>query len=72
MVWRTYRPSLNETDYIDLIVTKFTPTEVDFHFGPFYTANQPEFALNNGDVVQVAVNGASLNIHVRYGTPVTN
>jgi hypothetical protein len=62
-----YRPNLNETDCIDLVVTKFTPTEVDFHFGPFYTRFYPKFSLDAGAAVTVVVNQASANATVRYG-----
>jgi len=62
-----YRPSLNETDCIDLVVTKFTSTEVDFHFGPFYTRFYPKFSLDAGATAAVVVNGASANATVKYG-----
>src|SRR5262249_41472420 len=39
-----YRPSVNEIDCLDLVVTRFTPTEVDFHFGPFYRSVYPKFS----------------------------
>jgi hypothetical protein len=52
-------------------VTKFTPTEVDFHFGPPYSSFYPKFSLNDGDQVQVALNGAAKTVHVKYGAPVT-
>jgi hypothetical protein len=67
-----YRPSLNETDCIDLVVTKFTATEVDFHFGPFYAQNHAQFSLDNGDEVEVAVNGATKTVHVKYGATVSS
>jgi hypothetical protein len=66
-----YRPSLNETDCLDLVVTKFTPTEVDFHFGTFYTKYHAQFSLNDGDAVEVGVNGAVKSVHVKYGATVT-
>jgi hypothetical protein len=66
-----YRPSLNETDCIDLVVTKFTATEVDFHFGPFYAKNSSQFSLNDGDEVQVAVNGATRTVHAKFGSTVS-
>ena len=62
-----YRPSLPELDCIDLVVTKFTSTEVGFHFGPFYAQNYTKFALNPGDVVRVVINGASITVPVKYG-----
>jgi hypothetical protein len=67
-----YRPSLNETDCLDLVVTKFTPTEVDFHFGPFYTQNHTQFSLDDGDVVELGVNGAAKTVHVKYGATATS
>lgn len=67
-----YRPNLNETDCIDLVVTKFTRGEVAFLFGPFYTTYHAKFSLNNGDEVQAAVNGAAKNVHVKYGATVTS
>jgi len=66
-----YRPSLNETDCLDLVVTKFTPTEVAFHFGPFYTKYPAQFSLDDGDAVEVGVNGAVKSVHVKYGATVT-
>jgi hypothetical protein len=61
-----YRPDLNELDCLDLVVTKFTATEVDFHFGPFYAQNNAKFAFNPGDPVRVVVNGASKSAVVKY------
>jgi hypothetical protein len=61
-----YRPELNETDCVDLIVTKFTPTEVEFHFGPFYTRYYPQFALTPGLQVQLQVNSATYTTTVEY------
>ena len=61
-----YRPSLNETDCLDLVVTKFTSTEIDFRFGPFYTTYYPKFALTAGLPVTVVVNGATANATVKY------
>jgi hypothetical protein len=61
-----YRPSLNETDCLDLVVTKFTSTEVHFHFGPFYTKFYPQFSLAAGLQVTVVVNGARFNTTVTY------
>ncbi|HEV2427035.1 MAG TPA: hypothetical protein VGS61_02310 [Acidimicrobiales bacterium] len=62
-----YRPSLNETDCIDLVVTTFTSTEVVFHFGTFYTSQYPKFSLSSGTPVEVGVNGATLPATVSYG-----
>ena len=67
-----YRPSLGELDCIDIVATKFTSTQVDFHFGPFYAQNYQQFALNPGDVLQFVVNGASRTVHVKYGATVTS
>ena len=60
------RPAFSEVDCLDLVVTRFTQTEVDFHFGPFYKSAYPQFALAPGLHVQVAVNGATANAVVRY------
>jgi hypothetical protein len=67
-----YRPELGENDCLDLVVTKFTPTEVAFHFGPFYTKFHSNFSLDNGDAAEVSVNGAVKDVHVKYGTTVSN
>jgi hypothetical protein len=56
-----------ENDCVDLVVTKFTPNEVDFHFGPFYTANTAKFNVTNGDHAAVWINGAQKTVHVAYG-----
>jgi hypothetical protein len=62
-----YRPTVNETDCIDLVVTKFTPTEVEFHLGPLYTQSYPKFDLATGSRVEINVNGASYATTVSYG-----
>jgi hypothetical protein len=67
-----YRPELGENDCLDLVVTKFTPTEVAFHFGPFYTKFHSNFSLDSGDAVEVDVNGAVLDVHVKYGASVSS
>ncbi len=67
-----YRPSLNETDCIDLVVTRFTATEVAFRLGPFYAKYHAQFSLDDGDEVQVAVNGAVRTVHVKYGATVSS
>jgi hypothetical protein len=67
-----YDPSTGETDCVDLVVTKFTPSEVDFHLGPFYSAYHSKFSINDGDVVQIAVNGAEKTAHVKYGATTTS
>lgn len=61
-----YRPSVNEIDCLDLVVTKFTADEVDFHFGPFYSSAYPKFALAPGLQVQAAVNGVTYTTTVKY------
>jgi hypothetical protein len=69
--WSGGRARPGETDCIDLVVTKFTPTEVDFHFGPFYAQNAVHFPLNEGDEVQVVINGATKTVHVKRGATAT-
>ena len=54
------------TDCIDLVVTKFTSTEVDFPLRPLYTKYRSRFSLNAGEAVKVVVNGASLSSSVKY------
>ena len=61
-----YRPALNETDCIDIVTTKFTQSEVQFHFGVFYTSTYPKFALTSGSKVEIAVNGATFSTTVKY------
>ena len=56
------RPTANETDCIDLVVTKFTPTEVSFHFGPFYAKYASKFPLAPGDQLQIVVNGETKTV----------
>ncbi len=65
-----YRPTLNELDCIGLIVTKFTPTEVDFRPGSGYQQFSPKYRINDGDALEIAINGASKTVHVKYGTAV--
>ena len=67
-----YRPTVNELDCIGLIVTKFTPTEVDFRPGSGYQQFSPKYQINDGDAIEVAVNGASKTVHVKYGTAVSS
>jgi hypothetical protein len=66
-----HRADLHEIDCIDLVVTEFTPTEVRFHFGPFYAKNFAHFPLENGDGVEVGVNGAVKAVHVKLGGTAT-
>jgi hypothetical protein len=61
-----YRPELNEIDCLDLVVTKFTPTEVEFHFGPFYRSVYPKFSLAPGTQVTIGVNEALAEVSVNY------
>lgn len=61
-----YRPELNETDCVDLVVTKFTPTEVDLTFGAFYNQQYPKYALSAGAPYEVVVNGATYGGTVAY------
>jgi hypothetical protein len=61
-----YRPEVNELDCIDLVVTKFTTSEVDFHLGPFYARFNAQFSLDPGTAVQMTVNGATLATTVKY------
>jgi len=59
------RPSLGELDCLDLVVTKFTSSEVAFHFGPFY-AQYEKAKLDAGDAVQIVVNDASKTATAKY------
>ena len=61
-----YRPRMNETDCIDLVVTTFTPNQIAFHFGPFHTSQYPKFSLAPGIRVQVGINGATSATTVSY------
>jgi hypothetical protein len=70
--WSAGRSTGNETDCIDLVVTKFTTTEVDFHLGPFYTQSVSKFPLTNGTQLQVTINGAQKTVHVNYGAAATS
>lgn len=67
-----YRPQLNETDCIDLVVTKFTSSEVVFHFGPFFAAHSSGFPLANGDQFEAVINGATRTVHLKFGTAATS
>ena len=53
-------------------MTKFTPTEVDYRLGSAYQQFSPKYQLAAGDAVQVAVNGATKTVHVKYGATVTS
>ena|GEM_PF-5694807 len=61
-----YRPSVGETDCIDLVVTKFTSDEIDLHFGPFYTRNYSKYPFASGSQAVIVVNGATLATTVRF------
>ena len=67
-----YRSSLNELDCIGLVVTKFTPTEVDFRPGNAYQQFFPKYQINDGDAIEIAVNGVAKTVHIKYGTAVSN
>ncbi len=67
-----YRPGLNELDCIGFVVTKFTATEVDFRPGNAYQQFFPKYQINDGDTLEIAVNGSSKTVHVKYGTAVSN
>jgi hypothetical protein len=60
------------TACIGLIPTKVTAGELDLRFGSFYTGHYPQFSLASGDQVQVVAGGAPIDVHVRYGAPVTS
>jgi hypothetical protein len=67
-----YRPEADELDCIGLIVTTFTPTDIEFRPGSAYQQFYPKYQINDGDSLQVEVNGASRTFHVEYGTTVTS
>jgi hypothetical protein len=62
-----------EFDCIGLVVTRFTPTEVDFHLGAaykqFFLSKSP---VRNGDSITVDVNGTQRTVHVKFGTTTTS
>jgi hypothetical protein len=62
----------NNTSCIGLIATKVTWNELDLRLGSFYTGLYPKFTLAAGDQVQVVANGAPIDVHLRYGAPVTS
>ena len=62
----------NNTACIGIIPTRVTSSSVTFHLGSFYTGLYPKFTLTDGDPVQLIVNGAPLDVHVKYGATVTN
>jgi hypothetical protein len=62
-----YRPSLNELDCIGLIVLSHSPTKVVFTFGHAYAQFRSQYReLENGDVIDVALNGSSIATVVHF------
>ena len=64
-----YRPSLDELDCIGIVVLSHSPTRLTFTFGHGYVqyyGSKPRL-LRNGDVVQVAVRGATAATVVHFG-----
>ena len=66
-----YRPELGENDCLDLVVREVHANGGRVHFGPFYTKFHSNFSLDNGDAVEVGVNGAVVDVHVKYGASVS-
>lgn len=61
-----YRPERGETDCIDLVVTTFSPTEIDITLGSFYSQQYPKYSLSAGGAYEVVVNGATYGGTVAY------
>jgi hypothetical protein len=62
-----YRPALNELDCIGIVVLSHTPTKVMFTFGHAYTQFGSQYrALQNGDVIEVGLDGAAFATVVNY------
>jgi hypothetical protein len=59
------------TSCIGIIATNVSPGEIDFHLGSFYTGFYPQFKLSPGDDVELLIDGAPAEVHVRYGSPIT-
>ena len=59
-----YRPDGGELDCIGLLVSQFTPTQVVFQLGSFYT--KPQYSLDEGDTYELAVNGTVFLGTVHY------
>jgi hypothetical protein len=63
-----YRPSLNETDCIGLIVLSHSPSRVTFTFGAAYSQFRSQYrTLLNGDLIEVVLKGAKVGLVVHYG-----
>jgi hypothetical protein len=60
-------PGLHNTSCIGIVPTNVTSGEVDFRLGSFYTTLYPKFSLDDGDQVQLVLNGAVRNVQVKYG-----
>jgi hypothetical protein len=60
-------PGLHNTSCIGIVTTKVSSGEVDFRLGSFYTTLYPKFSLDDGDQVQLVLNGAVRNVQVTYG-----
>jgi hypothetical protein len=62
-----YRPGLNETDCIGLVVLSHSPTRVRFTFGSAYTQFRSQYrTLRTGDLIEVVFRGAAYGLVVRY------
>lgn len=66
-----YNPG-GEVDCIGIVPTSESPSQLTFKLGSFYTANPSMFSLQQGDLVELVVNGASIDVHVSYGSTVSN
>lgn len=61
-----------ETDCVGIVPVSYTSSAVTFKLGSFYATHPSQFSLKNGDSVQIVVNGAWLNVHVKYGATVSS
>lgn len=62
-----YRPGVNETDCIGLVVLTHAPTRLTFTFGAAYSQFRSQYrTLRNGDLVEVVLRGARYGLVVRY------
>lgn len=61
-----YRPALNELDCLGIVVLSHTPTKVAFTLGHAYTQFGSFRALQNGDVIEVVIDGAAFATVVDY------
>lgn len=59
-------PAFNETDCIGIVPTQASQSEVNFQLGSFYRDHYPQFTLSPGDTTQIIVNGAAVDVPVRY------